>query len=202
MANKKSGTKTVGIVKPTAISRQMAVPDRVGPDSEILKEKFSEGRTPQAEDFGNVIKIADVGRKAVGLQPGGGGEGEGLILSADDTLAVNVGKGLAFSAGQIITVPSDADIPGPTGPKGNTGDKGETGPEGEPGPEGGPGPTGPTGYRGPPPDEVSVDFEFPAGAIGVCFADYTHYSDADWESHTEYYLRLENELFAIIKKTD
>ncbi|CND35852.1 tail fiber protein [Yersinia pseudotuberculosis] len=56
-----------------------------------LKERFKEGSIPLQTDFNQLIDIADVGRKAVGLAPGQeGGPGPGLQLGSTALLSVKL----------------------------------------------------------------------------------------------------------------
>lgn len=153
MANKKTKSGASGRMGATAPSRRSARQKpalaQIAPQAARITEQFGAQTIPLAEDFADLIDIADVGRKAVGLQPTGEGPGDGLILSPEGKLAVRIGTGLAFVDDAIVL--AAAVVPGPMGPTGPTGDpgpagdrglRGPTGPTGDPGPRG---PTGPTG---------------------------------------------------------
>ncbi len=62
----------------------------VGLPTENIKKKFGPQRIPLAQDFADLINIADCGRKALGLSPDQEkkGPGPGLTTDNDDRLAV------------------------------------------------------------------------------------------------------------------
>ncbi|AMS13803.1 hypothetical protein A3218_05650 [Pseudomonas chlororaphis] len=63
--------------------------DAVGPSVEKLKDVFGIQQVPLASNFSDLIDVADVGRKAVGLSPAQDGiPGLGLQLDASQKLAV------------------------------------------------------------------------------------------------------------------
>ncbi|WP_124321836.1 hypothetical protein [Pseudomonas chlororaphis] len=77
----------------------------VGPTTASLKEKFSAQKIPLQTDFANLIDVADCERKAVGLSPAQpGGAGAGLLLDAEERLAVLPGNGISVGASVGVMV--------------------------------------------------------------------------------------------------
>ncbi len=145
----------------------------VGPTVEELEGLFGAGKIPTAAAFVDLIKVADVGRLAVGLakgQMGKCGPGTGLELQEYGRVGVKIKEGCG-----IVTDLEDGSLilehpMGPTGavgalgPTGPVGSLGATGPRGIQGLTGASGIKGDRGERG---EDGKVGGKGPVGSTGT-----------------------------------
>ncbi|WP_211445231.1 tail fiber protein [Collimonas humicola] len=106
--------------KPTRTLSRSTAPVVKGalPSADELKDRFAPQSVPISTDFGNLIDIAEIGRRAVGLSPGQDTTGNGLELDGigdAGTLKVKAGAGITVDADGVSVTPTAIAVTGGPG---------------------------------------------------------------------------------------